>query len=198
MRKIFIDCGFNKGQSLDHFVNIVHDSDAYEIYCFEPDNRNFEHFEKYKDMKNVTFSKSAVWTYDGEIKFYLGSTSPGSTLIKEKTTANIRSDNFDIVFCIDLAKFIKQFNKEDYVILKLDIEGGEYKLLQHLIQEGATELLDDLFVEFHERKVRKSLSPNEHKDLVSNLKSMGFDMCETAWEEQFIRYDMLKISRDKK
>lgn len=196
MKKIFIDCGFNEGQSLDHFLEIVPDSNEFEIFCFEPDSRNFHFFEKYQNFRNIKIEKSAVWIFDGEIKFFLGSTSPGSTLIKEKTTANIIEENFQIVNCIDLSRFIKEsFSKDDYLILKLDVEGAEYKILDHIIRSECLDWIDDLFVEFHNEKVKRSLAENEHKILVDRLKSLGYNLCETPWEKESITYNMLKISR---
>ena len=32
---------------------------------------------------------------------------------------------------------------------KIDVEGGEYKLFEHLLQTGAAGLIDELFVEWH-------------------------------------------------
>jgi hypothetical protein len=38
---------------------------------------------------------------------------------------------------------------EDYCVVKIDIEGGEWDLVPHLDETGALELIDELFVEFH-------------------------------------------------
>lgn len=40
---------------------------------------------------------------------------------------------------------------EDFVLVKLDIEGAEFAVLDDLIETGAISLINDLYVEFHER-----------------------------------------------
>jgi hypothetical protein len=50
----------------------------------------------------------------------------------------------------DLAHvLLTHVKREDYCVVKIDIEGGEWDLLPHLEQTGAMNLIDELFVEFH-------------------------------------------------
>ena len=46
--------------------------------------------------------------------------------------------------------FLSSFAKEDYVILKLDIEGSEYAVLRSLLKNRAMDLVDKLYGEIHE------------------------------------------------
>eukprot|EP01065_Artemidia_motanka_P050888 TRINITY_DN8803_c1_g1_i1.p2 TRINITY_DN8803_c1_g1~~TRINITY_DN8803_c1_g1_i1.p2 ORF type:complete len:406 (+),score=101.20 TRINITY_DN8803_c1_g1_i1:1460-2677(+) len=52
---------------------------------------------------------------------------------------------------IDFEAFLRtNFTKEDFVILKLDIEGAEHGLVEHLVQTGTAKLLlDEVFFECH-------------------------------------------------
>ena len=51
---------------------------------------------------------------------------------------------------IDLALFIRtNFRLRDYVILKLDVEGSEYEILDKLLTSGVYRFVDKLFIEFH-------------------------------------------------
>merc|ERR1719159_1440215 len=51
---------------------------------------------------------------------------------------------------VDVAAWmIKNFREEDYVILKSDIEGGEFKLLSSLLDQGKAHLIDKLLLECH-------------------------------------------------
>jgi FkbM family methyltransferase len=55
-----------------------------------------------------------------------------------------------LVDCIDLAAWIKSnLKKENYNVLKLDIESSEYELLPHLLQHNVDEYIDKWYVEFH-------------------------------------------------
>ena len=188
MKKVFLDIGFNKGQSVNHFIDIVPDYKEYEIHIFEPDKRNFPHIEKYcNKYSNIVPHRDVVYTYDGIIKFYYARASYGNTVVLEKTTGNISKGNFKELPCIDLAKFlIKNFTLDDYIILKMDIEGAEYKVIQHLIEADVIKYVDDLFVEFHGGKLRKPyLKKNEHENLINKIYNLGFNNCK-SWEKEFI------------
>jgi hypothetical protein len=51
---------------------------------------------------------------------------------------------------IDFPAFLKRIvRKEDYVVLKMDIEGEEWNLIPALERSGAHELIDEFFVEIH-------------------------------------------------
>jgi len=50
----------------------------------------------------------------------------------------------------DIASFIKKTSSvEDYVVLKMDVEGAEWKLLPHFIENHVIDYIDELFVEIH-------------------------------------------------
>jgi hypothetical protein len=51
---------------------------------------------------------------------------------------------------IDLAAWLRtRFCATDLLVVKLDIEGGEWELLAHLLEGGAAHLIDFLAVEWH-------------------------------------------------
>lgn len=189
MEKIFIDLGYNIGQSTSFFHKLVPDSNEYKIHAFEPDSRNNSKFDY---SLPINYYKQAAWVYDGVIKFYLGSLSFASTINSTKTT-NVNTDNYTEVECIDLSNFIiNNFNKQDYIILKVDIEGAEYQLLEHLITTQAIEYIDDLFVEFHLGKI-KDVNEKQHNELITKLYSLGFKYANIAWEEENITLKMIKL-----
>ena len=50
----------------------------------------------------------------------------------------------------DVGRFIQaRARPEDYVVVKVDVEGFEYKLLDHWQALGVDRLIDEIFVEFH-------------------------------------------------
>lgn len=53
-----------------------------------------------------------------------------------------------MVPCFDLARFIQDL-PQCSIVLKLDCEGSEYRLLNHLHEQGADVLLDGILVEWH-------------------------------------------------
>jgi FkbM family methyltransferase len=150
MRKIFLDCGANRGQSIigakKQFGFDI------EVYSFEAVTILFNKLiDKWKDDPNVHLYNLAVWDKKDKVKIYISTEwSDASTLYLDKRDRKIDKDIYNEVESIDLAEFIKNnFTPEDYIILKLDIEGAEYDVLYHLAQTGVMSYLNEVWGEWH-------------------------------------------------
>jgi FkbM family methyltransferase len=150
MRKIFLDCGANRGQSIigakKQFGPDV------EIYSFEAITVLYNKLvDKWKDNPKVKLYNNAVWDKVDKVKIYISTEwSDASTLYLEKFDRKINQDLYNEVDSIDLSDFIKNnFNPEDYIILKLDIEGAEYDVLYHLAQTNILSYVNELWGEWH-------------------------------------------------
>lgn len=167
MRKIFLDCGAWNGQSVKVFRKVYDPNYEYEIYSFEPNPLYKDYFKKFQ--RNV-FSDKAIWIDDCERYFYLDYSrkKAGSTLIKEKTSGVLDKNNPIKVKCIDLDRWIKEnFDKSDYIILKLDIEGAEYKVLSHMMKGGSMKYINKLFIEWHWHKI--GMTKEAHVNLMKQI-----------------------------
>ena len=176
MKKIFIDCGANNGCSIDLFLKKYPKSNEFEIHSFEPNPKFSKSFDKYGG--NVTLHKNVVFTQNVTIDFYLGR-DLSSSIRKDKITG-INYKNVPIkVDAIDLSEFIKNnFNIQDYIVLKMDIEGAEYDVLPHLINEGIFDgWVDEIFGEWHLGKLT-TITKEQHFNIIKLLNSKGFKMKE--------------------
>ncbi len=99
-----------------------------------PDAMDFRTPEGYR----VLLFQAAAWTYDGEVGFVTG--GYGGEV----------DDRGEKVGCFDLARIIHGIPDEDEVILKIDAEGSEYELLDHLIDKGVDKRLSLVWVEWHD------------------------------------------------
>lgn len=160
MRKIFIDGGSNIGQSIEAFVQ-REDSTDFDIYCFEASqsenvlNPLSTKINQCKEQsKSITFFNKAIWTDNGHITFYdQGNESSSITNRQHPDVKGIK------IPCIDLSSWIKSnFNENDYIILKLDIEGAEYEVFDKLCKDGTINLVDKIYCEIHGIKCGKSLA----------------------------------------
>ena len=62
----------------------------------------------------------------------------------------------------------KNVNKENYNVLKIDIEGAEYEVIKHLLETGAHEYIDEWLVEF----TSQSKVPEDYdQEVVDKFKS---------------------------
>ena len=69
---------------------------------------------------------------------------------------NVNLKNKVVVKTIDLSKWITDnFSKDDYIILKIDIEGSEYKVMKRLFETKSIEYVNEIYLELHlENKVK--------------------------------------------
>ncbi len=174
MRNILIDCGYHKGESIERFKHLDILVQPWEIYAFEPNPDLFNQL----DDKNVHLIDSAVWIEDGQIDFYIAEDSAGSSLIKHKSTAKLSETPIKVP-CIDFATWLTELCKlGDYVIVNMNIEGAEYQVLPDLLKKGCMNLIDALYIEFHNIKV--GVLPTVDQELIESIKSQGVQVIEHA------------------
>jgi hypothetical protein len=82
--------------------------------------------------------RAAAWTYDGEVRF----------LVDGLNGQVGDAGHWPLVPCIDLARFIDQL-PTGRIVLKLDAEGAEIELLEHLIATTVDVRLTGVIVDWH-------------------------------------------------
>lgn len=170
-RGLFLDCGSNVGQGFEFFRR-YYPSRLYDFILFEPNPYCFKVLlEKYSALvgEGVQLRNVAVGIDSGVMDFYGleeekgGIYSVGGTVLQEhnskmytpsnKASLKVPSINF-ADFLVDLLK------SGDYsvVILKLDIEGGEYPVLDSLISHDLLSKFETIYVEFHSQYMSKDIA----------------------------------------
>jgi FkbM family methyltransferase len=184
MKKIFIDLGAHYGSSVDLFLESFPNSQDYEIHSFEC---NPACCKKYKSKYPSLFLyEKAVSTSDESIDFYTGKHLSGS-LRNDKLTGNIYKAKPILVESVDISSFIKkQFSPNDYIVLKIDIEGTEYDILPKMLKDGLFDgYINKLYGEWHWDRL-KNISKEFHENLIQQLKQKNFTMKEWCAETQTI------------
>lgn len=100
------------------------------------------------------YKETAAWTYDGTIDFYLDTVNGdrnfwGSSLNAKHPDVISSGKKKIIVTCKDVAKIIAKYREEDFVVVKMDIEGAEYDLLLDFLKKNVFSLIDFMAIEFH-------------------------------------------------
>lgn len=155
MKKIFIDGGARIGESIDYFLDKRKDLIGCDVYFFECNSDHLKDLEKIKKTnKNYNFfiKNEAIWIENCEKDFYISIDrwgDLGCTLDKDKTE-KLDITNPRKVKTIDISKFIDTIDSNSYIILKLDIEGSEYEVIEHLINTKKIERIKELHVEWHD------------------------------------------------
>jgi len=188
--KIFLDCGFHLGEGLADFINMGIIDNQTKIYCFEANPEcNIHHRVmkiKRKYNLNITSIEKAVWTTDGYVDFFqedhtiskTGSPSDGFSKI-DGWGSSVKDVQFKhggygkpiIIPCLNFSTFLKKLPKTK-IICKMDIEGSEFNVLRHLIKENTISLIDEIYVEFHQRFIENESKETE-LDLINNIESLG-------------------------
>lgn len=157
--RLFCDLGFNNRRVFDQFYQAL--GPDYRWTGFEIQEPL--HAAAMKDLPRyasgpVEFVHGAAAATDGTISIaiegkadghytYDGSTTVAS-LVRDKAHA-MRAE----VPSYDLAKFLEaRSTPETAIVIKMDIEGGEYTLLPHLFASPIAPRIDLIFCEFHWRR----------------------------------------------
>ena len=80
---------------------------------------------------------------------------------------------------IDLSRWIKEnFTKDDYIVLKIDIECAEYMVLKKMFSDNTFEYINEVYGELHHIKCGKSESQarDDDKMIYDGLKEYGLEM----------------------
>ena len=188
---IYIDAGGHTGQSIERFKQMPSYNHNSKIYSFECHPRCYEVLKSY-ETNNIQVSNKAVWIEDGEIEFFLDMLHeannprwpynfPGqaSTISEVKASGGMlgqfTSKSKVKVPCFDFSKWIfENFKEEDYIFLKMDIEGAEYNVLEEMLKTGAINLINDLDIEFHWHKV--GLEKRIHDYIVGELEKTNVNL----------------------
>jgi FkbM family methyltransferase len=149
-----IDCGANVGA-----VAARMGVRGARVHAFEP---NPDIFPRLRDavahLPNVICHQNAVSDRDGTVRLFKHEDyaadrehhSLSSSTLSDKR--NLSASDYFEVEAVDLARFIANLGRP-VNLLKIDIEGAEYQLLDHLLDAGAFELIERAVVETHVGKV---------------------------------------------
>lgn len=164
MKKIFIDGGARIGEAINELLDKREDLIGCDVYMFECNSNHLEKLNQIKESNkkyNFFVREEALWDQSGEEKFYISIDiwgDLGCTLHPEKRE-KLDLANPRIVKTIRLSDFLDQFENDDYIVLKLDIEGGEYRVVTDLINTGKINKIKELYVEWHDHFFNVSSEP---------------------------------------
>jgi FkbM family methyltransferase len=191
--KYFIDCGAHHGEGLKHFIDMYNVDDTWSVYSFEP---NLESFAVLKDVKykncNINFVNKGVWTEDTVLEFHPETTSEsygsrpdgaGSTFVSLndwniKNNGNWGAGDFLNSYkieVIDLCNFLNSLKDVEFLLIKMDIEGSEYPLLRKMLNDPSINLVNDMYVEFHDWAM-SSESVDSTNQIMSEVASKGINI----------------------
>lgn len=135
---LVIDLGGYKGQ----WASDIYSRYSCKIWIFEPVNLFAEKIEKrFSKNGNITVFRVGLGAEEKQEKININ--EDGSSIFT-KGEAN------DAMNIVDAIKFFKERSVESVELMKINIEGGEYELLERLISGGFISKVKQVQVQFHD------------------------------------------------
>lgn len=166
---IVLDLGGNEGSWSE---KIIKKYNPY-IFIFEPIPK------LYNNLVNK-FNKN------NKIKIYNAATSDKNTRCEisnagAASSLYIESNNKIIINTISLINFLKENNINHIDLIKINIEGAEYCILEDLINNNMVQNITDIQVQFHQFMPDSSLRRKLIREKLSNTHKITYDY-EFVWE----------------
>ena len=170
-RHLYIDIGANTySSSIGGWFRATYPyASAFSVVALEPAR---EHYATYQRVAGVELVQAAGWiqntTMQFETKQHTKKGHGSGTLVTRNAAAAAATSGgrtppgIVAVQAIDVADLLRRrATEEDYVVVKMDVEGAEYDIVPHLLASGVTHLIDEIFVEAHTNINRCCRPPND-------------------------------------
>ena len=174
MNRYFIDCGAHCGESI--LAAKQRFGDDIITISFEPIPGLAKQLQEiHKDNPTVNIQNSAVWINNEVKKFHLSEEyTDGSSLLDSLN--NLREEHSINIPCFDLSTWISEtFDENDYLILKLDIEGAEYEVLNKMIKDNTIGMINEFWGEWHDMKISDPETLEISKEVYKYLKDKNIE-----------------------
>lgn len=159
------------GDEIDFDLTII-EQYGVDVYAFDPTPNSVDMLEASWLPEKFHFQPWAVTAHDGTLKFYPRMKKDGTksdvmfTMISEPETEN---DVLEVpAYC--LSTIVEKLGHDRIDLLKMDIEGAEYEVLDGLLDSPVQPA--QLLVEFHHRFVEDGLERTY--DIVGRLQDAGY------------------------
>ena len=192
---IFIDLGSHKGEEISELLKC-----ECQIHAFEPNPFLFKFLkEKFKNNKKVILKDFAASVRNGYENFYFHSKNfkvdSGSLVANEnliltnnffkrfilKNYYRFFYDRINKIKCksLDISEYILSL-KTEVDVLKIDTEGTEYEILNHLFDTGTYKKIKFIFYEDHIRRFN-----NNENELITSYNIKWFDLRKKCLKKYF-------------
>jgi len=176
--------GIGKDISFDKKIMSAHKC---KVFGFDPTPKSIDYISSISKDRLFSFYPYGISTKTGVEKFYLpiNNRAVSASLI---SNSHISSKNYIEVNMKNFNDISKQFNHKYIDIIKMDIEGAEYEVLETLINSEIT--IKQILVEFHDRLFYVELKSKKTTQL---LYKHGFEIFASSFNYEEISFINTKI-----
>ena len=181
MKKVFIDIGGNRGQGLRQFIRMYNIDSTWDVETYEPNN-NCNLKEQLSDLPFVKINEKAVWIYNGMVEFHKtisyedgrktdGLNDHGDFYYADEVSSILGLNKHDFnkkciqeiisMECVDISDIINKYNENDYIVVKMDVEGSEFELVRKLLNDGIVKKINQFYIEWHTYAIDSETTESE-------------------------------------
>lgn len=158
-RGLFIDCGSNIGQGYKFFSK-YYTPNRYDYILVEPNTNCVPHLHALRrdGGGSIEIIEKAASARDGYTKLFgppatrRDPTYEGCSIVIDHNNALYEAEEITVglVETFSLSDLIMAKRAAyDVIVMKMDVEGAEYEILEDMIEKGVHRKLDAIYVEFH-------------------------------------------------
>ena len=160
--------GAYKGSSIERWLQIY----EVEVLAIEPISEFVDFLNcKFAENKSVTIFPFAVGSVNGDVSLSVDEYS---------TSSFMRHGISRVVELVDVGQFLASLEKLPRII-ELNIEGGEYDVLERIIELGFLKSIDCLIIQFHKYDLRCELRRAQIRLVLAETHNCVFSY-EWIWE----------------
>lgn len=187
---IVISIGIGKDISFDRSLLKNH---AVRVYAYDPTPKSIEWLQQLTNLPNnfTYFDFGITAQQDGKMTFYLPKDKRAVSASLELSEVMDQDDTVEVEMKT-FESLLKTIPGKHISILKMDIEGAEYEVIESLFSDPEVQI-DQLLIEFHDRMFDTPVARSAQS--VAFLKEQGYEIfgCSISSEEvSFIHHSVLK------
>lgn len=172
---------FGVGEDISFDLQLINEFNC-QIFAFDPTPKSIEFVSKNR-IDNFNFYPFGLLNYDGNVTFYMPENSNNVSCTTFATSSGKK-------ISVPVKKFetiIKSLNHKKIALLKLDIEGSEYDVLNDILNSKVE--IAQILIEFHHRF--KQIGFEKTKYAIKTLNQYGYKIAkisESREEYTFIKF----------
>lgn len=159
-----LDLGGNIGE----FSKSINSKYKCETFIIEASPYLFSQIDESPAMNKYNY---AVGGKNGSVTFYESTNIKDGNIIAPKSNS---SGNTFEVECRDFSTLVSELNLKEIDLLKIDIEGAEIELFDHVNKEDLKSV-KQITIEFHDSIYIPNVSTDDANRTIDNIMSMGFE-----------------------
>jgi len=177
MRKVLLDCGSHQGGGLRGMIKENNMDPTWVIHSWEANPHAHRDFNKKFQNSNFKINSynAAVGHEDGTITVNIQAgngpaSGKGTSIMSLDEWRPVGTKPFIETAEVPMINFSKwmldNLKEDDYVVLKMDIEGAEYNVLEKVIESGASKFINKIYIEWHSTMFTDKESYKKREDKI--------------------------------